>query len=284
MVYVAVQAKTCAKCGKEKPATAEYFHRDKSSKDGLVYQCKICVGKRVKEWAKKNPEKVRENQQRWNNKNPGVSAARSKKWRENNPEKYKESLRRWYQNNREKSRMQSKKWYQLNREAHYQQGLRWYKNNLEKARAISRKAARKYKKLNPEKVKQWQQNNPELVRAYCQQYRARKRKLSDTLTVNQWKACKEYFNHSCAYCGKHLKRLHQEHFVPVSKGGGYTANNIIPACKSCNSSKKDSDFFDWYPTRPFYSKLREKRILKYLNYDKLGRQQASILELVKEEA
>ncbi len=79
-----------------------------------------------------------------------------------------------------------------------------------------------------------------------------------------------------------MKRLEQEHFVPISSNGPYTANNIIPACKSCNSSKRDSDFFSWYPKQPFYSKRREAKILRYLNYDNDGKQQASIFELVEE--
>ena len=60
--------------------------------------------------------------------------------------------------------------------------------------------------------------------------------------------------------------LHQEHFIPLSKGGEYTHNNIIPACKSCNSSKQDTDFFEWYPTYEEYNEEREQFILEYLGY------------------
>jgi 5-methylcytosine-specific restriction endonuclease McrA len=77
----------------------------------------------------------------------------------------------------------------------------------------------------------------------------------------------ETFDNKCAYCGKE-KPLAQDHFVPLSKGGEYTNNNIICSCKSCNSSKSDKDFFEWYPEQLFYSKEREAKILKYLNYDK----------------
>jgi len=34
--------KTCTKCDTEYPATVEYFHRDKKTKDGLYPSCKKC--------------------------------------------------------------------------------------------------------------------------------------------------------------------------------------------------------------------------------------------------
>ena len=72
-----------------------------------------------------------------------------------------------------------------------------------------------------------------------------------TLTLKQWEQIKKDFDYKCAYCGitetEHYnqfnERLHQEHFYAMSKGGGLTHNNIIPACKSCNSSKGTKDFF-----------------------------------------
>lgn len=40
--------KTCPKCNEEKPATAEFFYRDKRSGDGLGSWCKTCVNGRAK--------------------------------------------------------------------------------------------------------------------------------------------------------------------------------------------------------------------------------------------
>jgi len=34
--------KTCTKCGKEYPATLEYFYADKRYKDGLIWWCREC--------------------------------------------------------------------------------------------------------------------------------------------------------------------------------------------------------------------------------------------------
>jgi len=45
--------RSCTDCGKEFPATLEYFHRSKSGKFGVTAECKECFNKRQKE--KNNP-------------------------------------------------------------------------------------------------------------------------------------------------------------------------------------------------------------------------------------
>lgn len=128
----------------------------------------------------------------------------------------------------------------------------------------------RYRKQN----RKWYINHPKYYSMSWQKRRARKLLLPDTLTLKQWKQVKECFNNKCAYCGTELP-LTKEHFVPLNKGGEYTINNIIPVCLSCNSSKKDKDFFSWYPVQSFYSKTRERKILKYLGY-KNNKQQLKI--------
>lgn len=44
----------------------------------------------------------------------------------------------------------------------------------------------------------------------------------------------------CHYCGGHFppEELTMDHLVPVSRGGKASRNNVVPACKECNSRKK----------------------------------------------
>lgn len=76
-----------------------------------------------------------------------------------------------------------------------------------------------------------------------QRREALKSTLPATFTPEDWKYALSYFG-GCAYCVS-TSDLNQEHFIPLSKGGPYTLDNIIPACKSCNSSKKDRAPGDW---------------------------------------
>ena len=65
-----------------------------------------------------------------------------------------------------------------------------------------------------------------------------------TLTSNEWEAVLSAFNYSCAYCGS-LNDITLDHVKPVSKGGGTTVDNIIPACRSCNSRRRDKELKDF---------------------------------------
>ena len=44
----------------------------------------------------------------------------------------------------------------------------------------------------------------------------------------------------CPYCNKYIRNerdLEIEHFIPVSRGGTHTKDNVIFVCKKCNSKK-----------------------------------------------
>lgn len=49
----------------------------------------------------------------------------------------------------------------------------------------------------------------------------------------------DVFEGRCAYCPRPAQTW--DHLVPVSKGGETRHGNVVPACKSCNSRKRDRD-------------------------------------------
>lgn len=68
--------------------------------------------------------------------------------------------------------------------------------------------------------------------------RAKIANLEFDLTKQDWEEILSTFNHRCAYCGK-SEKLEMDHVIPISKGGATTKENIVPACRSCNSKKGD---------------------------------------------
>lgn len=85
--------------------------------------------------------------------------------------------------------------------------------------------SREYCRANPDK-------------SYAKKLR-RKMRLAgvvNDLTPLQWQGILRMFRYRCAYCGKGGK-LTQDHITPITKRGGHTASNVVPACQRCNSSK-----------------------------------------------
>jgi 5-methylcytosine-specific restriction endonuclease McrA len=81
--------------------------------------------------------------------------------------------------------------------------------------------------------------------------------------IRQWGE----FGHRCAYCGA-SGDLEVEHVIPISKGGEHHLGNIVPACHSCNSSKRSKDAHDWYKAQPFYKESQWQKIQAILNKGK----------------
>lgn len=71
------------------------------------------------------------------------------------------------------------------------------------------------------------------------EFKQRYRHLEGDLTYDQWKAILEKHDHRCAYCSTD-QSITMDHVEPLSKGGPHTASNVVPACRSCNSSKRAS--------------------------------------------
>jgi hypothetical protein len=68
---------------------------------------------------------------------------------------------------------------------------------------------------------------------------ARKRDLEPI--PDWWRQCQ--LERGCAYCGEPATTL--DHFIPVTRGGKSEPGNLVPACVSCNSKKKNSDPLLW---------------------------------------
>ena len=298
--------KVCSKCKTEKPLTEEFFHRSKTeTKSGFKSACKECRNAEKREWRNKNKDRVNQQAKEYHINNREKRLEYAKEYHIKNREHRLEYTKEYYIKNREKRSDQIEQWKKENPEKVKIHQKRTYEKNKEKIL----KSLREYRKKNKEKLKikwkKYRQANHEIIlkrererkkkpevqtkiRAYKQseagrqsnkRYKHKRRMLEReaiaTLTLKQWNACLSYFNNKCAYCGKLDENgLTQEHFVPVIKGGEYTVKNMIPACGSCNFSKCDRDFFDWYPQQKSYSEKRKQKILRYLDIEENTQQMA----------
>ncbi len=136
--------------------------------------------------------------------------------------------------------------YMKNRHAQMDKSRAWRKANPEKALDLQRKC----KARNLDRYKQmrdaWVKANIETVRHYCKRRQARRKGAHGTHTLQEWMDLCALYGHKCVACGR-VKRLTQDHVVPLIKGGSDLIENIQCLCQSCNS-KKGTKSTDYRPT------------------------------------
>jgi 5-methylcytosine-specific restriction endonuclease McrA len=69
-------------------------------------------------------------------------------------------------------------------------------------------------------------------------------KVDHDLTDDQWASLQQAWG-GCAYCGATEVALQKDCMLPISRGGRYTATNVVPACGSCNASKCNIEVTTW---------------------------------------
>jgi 5-methylcytosine-specific restriction endonuclease McrA len=88
-------------------------------------------------------------------------------------------------------------------------------------------------------------------RARAARRRTRRVAAADNdLTRDEWEAIVEAWG-ACAYCGVGDGPFQRDCVLPISRGGRYTFENVVPACRSCNASKCNDEVTGW---------LRRKRL------------------------
>jgi len=89
-------------------------------------------------------------------------------------------------------------------------------------------------------------------------------KVKKMYNMSDWFECVDYFEHKCAYCGKEGDVV-QDHIVPISKLGDHIKQNIVPACRKCNSQKSNHNMEEWYSKQAFFDDERYNKILEWIN-------------------
>lgn len=86
-----------------------------------------------------------------------------------------------------------------------------------------------------------------VVQAQAQSRRASGAGVPHTLTRAEWGEILAQHDNRCSYCGVEFSESLQptmDHVVPICRGGGHTKENLVPACRPCNTRK---GIRDWLP-------------------------------------
>lgn len=224
------------------------------------------------------------------------------------PEKQKAAARRWYERNREVHKQRAKDRHKANWEARLAY-VREYRRThgrsdrphytdaekLHRCKAVQRwlekpKLSLSVAELVVQAEINWlnkaEQRRLQVIysREKTRRYKA---KLKQALVVQvprkQIRDQFALFDNCCAYCGKSEsdEMLHIDHFIAVSKGGTHVLENLLPACKTCNFSKRNHHPEEWYKRQEFFSEKRWGHILRVLKKEAHTIDQLSFLWWLK---
>ncbi len=153
--------------------------------------------------------------------------AATARYRSRNPEKVKKMYREWREANPEKRRAINKKYQHANLEKIRDKSKRWRLENPEMSRLSSRR---------------WAKNNPEKDRSYKRNGKAKRRGAPGSHTAAEVRKLLKHQKCKCAACKANIKNgYHEDHVVPIIRGGTNYISNIQLLCPACNLIKGGKD-------------------------------------------
>jgi hypothetical protein len=186
--------KKCAKCKQFKEIIN--FYRSNQTKDGLTYYCKECINKKVLEYQKKNPDKVKE---------------------------YKDN---WIKNNKEKNNLIKKEYRAKNKDELIQKNKIYRSKNPEKWRKYYRERASLYRVNNPEKIKVISKKRYEKNKLSCSMSSMIRYSLKGTKKYKTWQSLLGY---TLRDLKQHIEKLFKDNMSWDNYGkSGWEIDHIIP--------------------------------------------------------
>ena len=273
--------KPCKTCPRILPATTEYFHRDKYSKDGLCSSCKECkksarrayyahnrdqaiayskkyvqdhrehTAKYQKNYAEQHQAELTAYKEAHYAEHQEEQIARNRQYYAEHKQQVSDYGKRRRLENPEKKREQNKRY----RETHSIEKRARDKQYKEDHRAERMQQSRKYYEEHREKIlvyaKLYIQTERGIIakRVGSHNRRARKKKAPGSHTTDQLYQQFMRQDGKCFYCQVQLQHARNswnaDHVIPLSRGGSNGIENIVIACPTCNRRKNDKLPHEW---------------------------------------
>jgi len=99
-------------------------------------------------------------------------------------------------------------------------------------------------------------------------------------TMREWER-KQELPKECVFC-RSTSDLTTDHLIPRSRGGDDSADNLVLACQSCNTSRGEKGVFEWLGLKE-KDKLHRLVAGKYLKQLLILHDQVGTLEIAKDQ-
>ncbi len=227
----APQARLCVSCAKKRKVDGNRTRRAQAPKTKPCADCSAAMPR-----SRHSPRcegcvrvymKVQRKERYW--QAPEDARAATKSWARANPDKVRvaEQAKR----PRRKAKRASDPTYRA-------------RLNAKRMQAYHRSAAcPEYRAANSRRACLWVKENPQKKAVQSARRRARKMAALGAFTAAEWAERLRLFGGFCAYCDQPAESI--DHVIPLVEGGSNDILNLVPACRSCNSSKGDRMPLEW---------------------------------------
>lgn len=217
-----MMTKKCSVCGRELPV--ENFHKNSKSKDEHNSICKECKSSKDKKYREKNKDVINAKKKEYYQEHKDEILAKSAEYRETHKAEKAESDKRYAQENKEKIQQYQKEYRDTHKLSNAEYQKQYRVNNKDKLD--------EYKKSAHVRYTVYQRNAKNKNRNFD---------LSEKDFIEMSKL-------PCVYCGGYSDTYNNEPFNGIDRidsNLGYSKNNCVPCCATCNRMKMDLDVNDW---------------------------------------
>lgn len=169
-----------------------------------------------------------------------------RRYRANDPERERKNWKIWQERNRDKLRAIQRTWRAKHSDKLKKNRRAWYVKNRARVHEYDQRRYWADPVTARKRASDWNKKNPDKVAERNRRYRDRKRGALRTERIAP-SIIAAIRRQRCTYCGGSGGTV--DHFIPLSRGGTDTLENLRPACITCNVSKNDSDPHEWLKRR-----------------------------------
>lgn len=232
-----MQTKICSKCKEELPIDMFVLHS--TSKDGYNNICKRCQSQYNKEYREKNKDSIKE---------------KAKKRRDENRDTINAKKREYYQEHKEEILKKNAEYRESHKEERAARDKQYAQENKEKIQQYQKEYREEHKLSNAEYQKQYRIKNKDRLDEYKKsphvrytRYRQNAKNKNRNFDLSEADFT-EMTKRQCIYCGEYSDTYEGEPFNGIDRVDsnlGYSIDNCVPCCATCNRMKLDLDINDW---------------------------------------
>lgn len=229
--------KKCYKCGIELPI--EMFDKKSSSKDGHDSICKECKSKQSKEYREKNKDILKEKAKQRRIENRDSINAKKREYYQEHKDEILQKSAQYRATHKEQKAAADKKYAQ----EHKEQIQQYQKEYREEHKLSNAEYQKQYRIKNKDRLDEYKKSPH--VRYTVYQRNAKTKDRNFDISEDEFiKISKQ----PCVYCGEYSDTYDGEPFSGVDRVDsnlGYSIDNCVSCCATCNRMKLDLDVNDW---------------------------------------